>query len=1021
MYLKSIDIHGFKSFADKTTFTFLPPKQDINSLTVIVGPNGSGKSNVSDAIRWVMGEQSMKQLRGRKASDIIFSGSAAKGAMSVASVMMTLDNRDGRVAVDYDELIIGRRIYRSGESEYILNGQTVRLIDLQLLLAKAQFGEGAYAVIGQGMIDRLLLQSSQERKDFFDEAAGIKEFQIKRHQAMLRLARTREHITQAELLVQEISPRLKMLSKQVKKLEQRQELEINLRDAQEQYYSSVYQHQEQQVRGVKEEIDTIALELQKKQEQLLSIQQELAALAQGASRQEIFSQLEQQYQELVSQKNKQERERAILQGKLQTEYTKSGNHQMGWLESKIDDLKIQQQTYDHQVKDMEQACRELTEQIQQLRKQYEQLQLSRMALKGDISTREAQLLRVKSEQSAFQITGFHAVQAILEARQLSGIYGVVAQLGKVDARYIVALDVAAGYQLASVVVDHEDTAKAAVAYLREQKLGVATFLPLHKIRPRDVPPYVYDLATQPGVHGLAIDLVRHDAVYAPIFQLIFGSTLVVDDFATAKRVGIGRVRMVTLEGDLFEMSGAIKGGYRQQKQQGVSFAGSLHQQVLHTNMQAYEEEIQQKHLQLIDEEQQEEQVRVLLTQEQTALETSKQKRDFLQDQKQQIDAELARLEQEFALSTMSEEQYGDIMQQITLQKEHIDQEIVLLTTQLEQAKEAMALFNEEEEKKKQRVFALQDDMQQQQVLVNRLVEEKNTKQVVLAKLETKQEDIAQEAFQELHAALALILDKKIDIVGIDHIEELQAAIQKLKYQLSLIGGIDEEVVTEYEETKTRHDGVMTQLTDLRKALDDLETLIIDLDGLMKKKRNKAFKQIRQEFARYFSQLFSGGEADLVELYGDEQDEDIDMDSDMPLSQEGQDEVLAEDAPQTHRKKTKKVLKGIDILACPPGKKIKHIQALSGGERTMTSIALMCAILKTNPSPFIVFDEVEAALDEANTLRVVNILKELAALSQFIIITHNKVTMHAADALYGVTMGKDGMSHVVSMQLGEAAG
>ncbi len=235
--------------------------------------------------------------------------------------------------------------------------------------------------------------------------------------------------------------------------------------------------------------------------------------------------------------------------------------------------------------------------------------------------------------------------------------------------------------------------------------------------------------------------------------------------------------------------------------------------------------------------------------------------------------------------------------------------------------------------------------------------------------------------------------------------------RKLKYTLSLIGGIDEEVVKEYEETKQRHDDLSFQLTDLKKAVDDLETLIEELDAVMKKKRNKAFAQIRKEFSRYFTILFEGGEADLVEVYGEE-------DADEAEAEMANENGI--EAPETTeegtKKKGKKILKGIDVVACPPGKKIKNIQVLSGGERTMTSIALICAILHTNPSPFVVLDEVEAALDEANSIRLTSIVKELASQSQFILITHNRATMHAADALYGVTMGNDGMSRLVSVKL-----
>jgi chromosome segregation protein len=1006
MYLKSIEIHGFKSFANKTELTFLPPTKDTNSITAVVGPNGSGKSNVSDAIKWVMGEQKMSQLRGKKSEDIIFSGSASKGKMGMASVMMTLDNRDGRAAIDYEELVIGRRLYRSGESEYLINGNTVRLLDLQLLLAKAQFGQGSYAIIGQGMIDRLLLQSSSDRKSFFDEAAGIKEFQIKRHQAFLRLNRTREHVNQADLLLQEISPRLKTLSRQVKKLEERKEVEIELRESQESYYATLFSHYSVKLAAVETEAGTVGEALQESQGALEKIQAELATLATQSSRQEIFAQLQQEYVFAQQEKNAKERERAVLQGKMQTEYAKSGNHQMGWLESKVEELRTKQAQFDHDISGLESQKATLDKDIEVMRRSLEDIGVKRTTLRSEISSLESNLIRLKSEQSAFTVTGFRAVQAVLEARrELPGVHGVVAQLGRVAKEHHMALDVAAGGRLASIVVDDQECARKGVQFLREGRFGVATFLPLEKVRGREVPQFVYNFLDEDGVVGLAADLVDYDAQYEEIFYFVFGSTIVVEDFETAKRIGVGRVRMVTLKGDMFETSGAIKGGHRASRQHGISFADTSAATSGVQHGKECEDAIAQKQQALEETEIGQEQIR-------TNKSANENKRDMLinrieltAEQKHAVDTELAGMEQEIAMQTMSPEQLGDVMKGIGQQKELLGEALSELEEKMTALESQIASFNDEEEEKKQRVFALQDQMQERQRVVNGLVQQKNSGQVERAKLDTKIEDLQHEAYQEIRVALETLLEKGTPVQDVTAAEGLQQKVQKLKYKLSLIGGIDTDVIEEYEQTKERHEGLTGQLTDLNKAMKDLDTLVEELDGIMKRKRAKAFKNIRKEFSRYFEILFDGGKADLIEIYGDESAHDS-------------EDALEEDEVEKPAHKAKKILKGIDVTACPPGKKIKNLQALSGGERTMTSIALMCAILKTNPSPFVVLDEVEAALDEANTLRVVNIVKELSSQSQFVIITHNRVTMHAADALYGVTMGNDGMSKLISVKMGE---
>ncbi len=1021
MYLKSLELHGFKSFAQKTVLDFLPPKEKKNSVTAVVGPNGSGKSNISDAIRWVMGEQSMKTLRGKKGEDIIFSGSEAKGQMGMVAVTMTLDNSDHRLNLDYEDIVITRRYYRSGESEYILNGNEVRLLDLQILLAKAQFGQGSYSVIGQGMIDRLLLQTPQERKDFFDEATGIKEFQIKRHQAALKLHRTKENINQAELLLQEVEPRLRTLSRQVKKLEQRQDVELKLREFQEQYYSTLYNYNQTQLDELSLELEKINLEYLTVNRNLTVVQEELAGLAKEESRQGIFENLQAAYQEIQKEKNRLEREKAVLSGKLQAEYSKVGKQNVGWLQNKIEDLKKEQIKLTSELTRAEEMADQSGDNIIKQKQKIEELLVARTELRGKLANLEQRLAQVKSEQSFFQFTGLKAVQAILEERQrLGNIYGAVAQLGEVAEKYQLALDIAAGGNLSSIVVDHDRTAQNAIEYLREHQLGVATFLPLSKIKPRMLSNDIAELKNRQGVHGLAVELVKFDSKFADIFSYVLGNTLIVDSIEVAREIGIGRVRMVTLAGDILEVSGSMKGGYRRaEKQRGLSFAQGNAPYLVQEGLLNGEEKAAELRKELdqseITYEKAQENLRSLQAEAQIATSHA----DLLGRQKQESDKEVAALEQELSLYSMSPDQYDLAMKDLTIQKENLDKELEKIEKKSTQAEKKIHDFNQEEENKKQRIFALQEAMQDEQKKLNLIVDQKNIKQIEVAKLSTKQEDLGGEVFQEMHEALSSLVGRQVPEVAIDKLSEVQQQIQKLKYQLSLIGGIEEEVVEEYKVTKERHDFLITQLTDLKKAIEDLETMIGELDEIMKKTRDKAFKQIRKEFSRYFAILFEGGKADLVELYGEVEIENEENVLDVGDVQSVANDIAIEEVGEGKPKKKQEMLMGIDVIANPPGKKIKNVQMLSGGERTMTSIALVCAILHTNPSPFVVLDEVEAALDETNTIRFTKILQELAMQSQFILITHNNATMHAADALYGVTMGGEGVSHLLSVKLGEA--
>jgi len=1014
MFLKRLEIHGFKSFAQKAFLEFIPPHDTKNSITAIVGPNGSGKSNISDAIRWVMGEQSLKTLRGKKSEDIIFAGSEGRGQMGMAAVTMVLDNTDGRAPIDYEELAITRRLYRDGESEYLINENQVRLIDLQILLAKAQFGQGSYSVIGQGMIDRLLVQTPQERKDFFDEATGIKEFQIKRHQAGLKLGHTKENITQAEMLLNEVEPRLKNLSRQVKKLERRQEIEMELRESQERYYTTLYAESQKQLDELNIELAKTNQDFEKSNEKLLAIQTELANLARAESRQNQFEKLQNDYQSIIREKNKIERDRAVLQGKLQAEYSQAGKQNIGWLENKVDELKSEQSRLQKDLEEAQTNFEKCQTENDLKKRKIDQLLLEKIEVKNKLAGLEQRASIIRNEQSFWQYSGLKAVQAILEERQrLGNIFGTVAQLGDVNEKYRLALDVAAGTYLSSVVVENERVAQTCIEYLRAHQLGVATFLPLNKIKPRFLPSDAADLASRPGVVGWAADLVKFNQKFADIFSYILGNTLVVENIDVAREIGVGRVRMVTLEGDILEISGSIKGGFRKsERNRGLGFSSGNAPTMINNSITEEEDKILSWQKRLSDLEMEILQVESVWHEAQNKFQTTIGQLNVIQLQKNEVDKNLAGFEQELSQCFMSPEDFGKSLQDTAEQKNGLDKEITRLEKEAEQAEKKIKEFNQAEEQKKQRIFVLQEEMQTAQNQLNQIVNLRNEKQVAAAKLETRQEDLSNEVFQEMHASLRSIVERGINLASLSELETIQENIQKLKYQLSLIGGIDEEVVKEYEETKIKHDSLTTQLTDLKKALEDLENLVVELDELMKKRRDKAFKQIRKEFSRYFELLFEGGKADLEEMYGEVAEENLEN----IVADENEGEVAISDEVVKTKDKKQKILLGIEVTASPPGKKIKNVQMLSGGERTLTSIALVCAILKTNPSPFVVLDEVEAALDEANTLRLNRILHELSEQSQFVLITHNRAPMHAADALYGVTMGNDGTSHLLSVKL-----
>lgn len=1026
MHLKSIDIHGFKSFADATALSFLPPKDGKYSITAIVGPNGSGKSNIVDAIRWVMGEQRMTQLRGKKGPDIIFAGSEGRGPLSMASVSIVLDNRDGQAQIEYEELAIARRLYRSGESEYLVNGNPVRLFDLQLLLAKAQFAQGSYSVVGQGMIDRLLLQNPEERKHFFDEAVGIKEFQIKRHQAVLKLTRSQEHMREAGLLLDEISPRLKLLSRQVKKLEQRHDVEQRLREQQEAYYVTLWRHHEERLKTLADDLEKIEARYRRTHAELSRIQDELALLAREASRQDQFAVLERTYQELSRKKNALAQESAVLAGRLQIAYSEAGKQNVAWLKNKISALTASGEGITKDAAAIEKDIARLRDEIRGRKQEADQEQILRTELRGSLARLEQRAAEDRHERSYSQFIGLAAVEEVLRRREsFGGVYGIVAQLARVGDRYRLAMDVAASAHLASLVVKDDRIAEACIRFLREEALGIATFLPLNKIKPRILSQDISSLKAHRGVCGLAAELIEFDTRFSDIFSYVFGDTLIVEDVETVRAIGIGRIRMVTLDGDVFERSGSIKGGFRKRREHGLSFSDN--RVPVWGDHGDAEQEMKEIRSRLEQSEIAYEKKQEAMRSRDAALQVMIGKALGIRAKQQEIDAERAGFEQELSLQTLAPEAWSDAMKEVTAQKQSVEDGAASLQKELDAIQKKMERFNEEEEKKKQRIFALQADMQTLQESLNAILDEKNAEDIEIARVETREEDTSQEAYQELRESIENIAARGIAPLSPDDIPHVQEDIQKLKYTLSLIGGIDEEVQAEHQETKSRHDLLSAQLNDLEKTSDDLETLIAELDDVMKKKYEHSFRQIKKEFSRYFRILFDGGKADLKEVYADDpvdfSTEGSENDSEDAMNAIKEKENTEEDEKKiSARKKRKKILAGIEVEAVPPGKKIKELQALSGGEKTLTSLALICAILHTNPAPFVFLDEVEAALDEANSVRLTQIIEELSHQSQFVLITHNRATMHAADTLYGVTMGAEGVSKLVSVSLaGTVAG
>lgn len=722
MFLKRIELLGFKSFANKTTLEFLKKDKERKGITAIVGPNGSGKSNLSDAIRWVLGEQSLKLLRSKKSEDVIFFGSDKRARLGFAEVSLTFNNEERVIPIDYPEVVLTRRIYRNGESEYFINKNKVRLLDLLLLASEANFGQRTYSVIGQGMIDAILAASPTQRKEFFDEAAGISQYQIKRNQAKNKLQSAEENLKQAEIMLQEIEPRLRSLNRQVKKLERREELEKRLRTLQEAYYGSLWQEINKKVNDSLSKIKNLENQEKLISEKVTSLKQQLNQLEQTTPRSDSFRELQKEYEKLFEEKNRLKEKEIIIRNKI--EFEKHQKHSSPQL-----------------------LTQEILKELQLFYKNHESLLLK-------IQNKKISLNEIETE-----IEKLH--------KQLKNL------LGKLN--------------------------------LRAQN----------------------------------------------------------------------------------------------EKESNVDLT---HQNELN---------------------------------------------------------------------------------QITAEIEKINR----LLTEV-QAK--IINLNDEEDKKRKEFFELQKSLEKHQNDLNIYTSKINELKIELTRSQTRKEDLETEIRQELKNIDPEILANSILKESPD---QALAEIQKLKQQLEFIGGIDPEIQKEYKETEERYNFLQTQFTDLSKTKTSLEQMIKELDQTIKKQFTTSFNQINKEFAKYFKILFGGGKAELVLL----------------KEKSAEEETTDSENQETF---------GIEIFANPPGKRLKSISLLSGGERALTSIALICAIISCNPSPFVVLDEVDAALDEANSIKFANILDELSHRTQFIIITHNRATMQKADLLYGVTMTDEGTSKLLSVDLKE---
>jgi len=888
MYLEKLEIQGFKSFAHKNLLKF-PGMLDETKrgITAIVGPNGSGKSNIADAIRWVLGEQSMKVLRGKKSEDIIFFGSSKLNKLGMSEVSLFLNNEDHKASIDYTQLVLTRRVYRDGLSEYSLNNSRVRLADIQMLLAKSKFGQKTYSVIGQGMVEGFLNTSLADRKEFFDEATGVKQYQIKRDDSLNKLRSSYENLNQVQMLLTEIEPRLKSLTRQVNKLKKRGEIESQLQELQLQYYGKIWHELNDKFTELNKrflEIDKIKLEKDKK---LDNLNRKLNQLEAQNKTSEEFLKWQNELMNLQNGKDQLTKQLAKLDAQLEIKMEANGQFDLSWLTGKKEEYEIKIKTINKEINDSEIILNQETNKQNEYRSKKEAIDKEINNLNKKFYNYAPNLDKVESGALDRKIKNIlNKIDIINNEKNINKIIEINIEIKK-ELKYI--LEILKKYSDKENLDETQDNFKKLITEKEEL---------LIKINERNV-------------------------------------------YLSAKGE---RIRMLKEKKD--ELSRELGNIENKLKRHGSGYAAG----------------------------------------------SAGKDRDKLK-------LSLSRIEDQF----------------IGL-KEKIGQ-------QSRKEGEERAFF-----------FELQKKVRNLQNEINSHNNNLNEIKVNSTRYETKLEGLEAEI---RHSYGSLKKIKANRMAGQINVDELFAGINNLKRQLDQIGGIDPEIEKEYMETKERFDFLSGQVNDLASAISSLEKIIKDLDLIIKERFDKEFELIQEKFEEYFKILFDGGNAKVIKVLAEEEDDSAITSSEFLTGKKDQGQTVEQSLEKAVGENNAKAddigikkikflqkhnatgLAGIEIKATPPGKKIKNISMLSGGERALTAIALICAIISANPSPFVVLDEVDAALDEANSERLARILEDLSHKTQFIVITHNRATMRRANILYGVTMQDNGISKLISIKLDEA--
>ncbi len=1180
MYLKRLELQGFKSFADRTILEFRP------GITSVIGPNGSGKSNISDAIRWVLGEQSMKSLRGTKSNDIIFSGTQNRKSLGFAEASLVFDNENHGLPIEYTEVTVTRKLFRNGETGYYINKVPCRLKDVLELFMDTGIGKDGYSIIGQGKIDEILSHKSEDRRHIFEEAAGIVKYRIRKQESEKKLEHTKVNLLRINDILVEIEANLDPLALQSDKakkfLKLREELksiEIGLFLHQIDEYKTklaeILQDEEimknqcheeegrlERIKNLKEELKTeldhiteqieeianlgfesqkeierfhsdinvaktkitaneenhlrLAKEIEEKETRKIELQEELA---QKENKKDKLKENKQKFSEELAQK---EEELAQITEKLSSKALEMEKMKKQ-VEENVDqkyELQNESNTESMNEKNAEKRQNQIKQEIQnniseldrtrmekeERRKEFYEIETKRNELKKTKETMLSQKKETLAKQRELDIKlnqklnemrmkesrcnflketeaekeGYtRSVKALLKDCETiqnlgKGMHGVLANIIEVPDNLQTAIEMCLGASLQHIVTETEQDAKKLVDHLRKNNLGRASFLPITSVRGKKLETIK---GKKEGIIGVASDLISYPKKYEQIMLNLLGRTVIVDKMDTAIEVAKQNqyyFRIVTLEGDLINPSGAITGGSVNKKT--VNILGRKKEierlekeieesrkiiQTIKTQKQQKEKALEEvleweanleKQWQEVEITYGTEKQKIDIMEEtiqkiEKRIEKLKQEQNELEEQKKQAKKRQEEIEQQIENLSKETENFKKIIEEYVKNNQENQKYIDDLNFDITNLKISVSSFDESEmsieeiqerikqeletnqiskenkqnqqeqikqennnlkqiiEETENKIEAIKQEVQNSSSKIEKLKEERTQKNEKL----TKQEEEITQKFSTIEELKAEIIKREVkkakvqeDIDGIinkmwEEYELTPSAIQEyqkpqnvaltqkkvnsLRKEIKEIGSVNIDAIEEYKTLKERYDSMSEQRLDLETTMGKLRKIINDMTQIMKEQFKEKFHKINANFNEVFIELFGGGKAEL--------------------KLEDEENILE---------------CGIEIAVEPPGKKLQNMMLLSGGEKALTAIALLFAILKINPAPFCVLDEIEAALDDVNVYRYAEYLKKFAQDTQFLVITHRKGTMEVADTIYGVTMEENGISKLLSMKL-----